>query len=192
MLHGLAHTHTGPQFAVEFQDESEERCAAIVQRGLEIFEEAKVRFVRGYAPPAWNAPQALIRALERLGFEFLVSARDLHTPICRGARAHMNGLQGVSLIYPQRVGRRGLVHLTCNFQATSPLERAVQILELGGVLHVKAHIFKAGGSHVMVDGLDDLYCNYLDLLFSHLARRFGGRLWWAHLSEIADRVRGVM
>jgi hypothetical protein len=41
----------------------------------------------------------------------------------------------------------------------------------------------------MLDGLDDLYCNYLDLLFTHLTKRFGGRLWWAHLSEVAERVR---
>jgi len=191
VLHGLAHTHRGPQFAVEFQGESEERCAAMVQRGLEIFEAGRVRFVRGYAPPAWNAPQPLIRALGLLGFKFLVSARDLHTPVSREALTNMHGLKGVSLLYPQVIGPHRLVHLTCNFQATSPLERAVEILELGGVLHVKAHIFKSAGSHVMVDGLDDLYCNYLDLLLAHLARRFGSRLWWAHLSEIADRVRSV-
>jgi len=83
------------------------------------------------------------------------------------------------------------VHLTCNFQASSPFERAVRILELGGVLHVKAHIFKAGRGHVMGDGLDDLYCNYLDLLFTHLSARFGTALWWAHLSQIARRVRAV-
>lgn len=189
--HGLYHAHAGPRLAVEFQDESEERCAAIVQRGLEIFEDAKLRFVRGYVPPAWNAPPALIAALGRMDFRFLSSARDLETPVSPGATTAMSGLTGVSLIYPQLVGDRRLVHLSCNFQATSSFERAVQILELGGVLHLKAHIFKSDGRHVMPDGLDALYCNYLDLLFTFLTRRFGGRLWWAHLSEVAERMRGV-
>ena len=187
--HGLHHSHTGPRLATEFQDESEDHCAGVVAQGLAIFRAAKLRFVHGYVPPAWNAPPGLINALGRLGFEFLSSARDLQTPISPEAVTAMSGLRGVSLIYPQLVGDRGLVHLSCNFQATSPFERAVEILHWGGLLHIKAHIFKSDGRHVMADGLDDLYSNYLDLLFSELERRCGKQLWWAHLSEVAQRVR---
>ena len=191
VLHGLCHAHSGPRFAVEFQDESEKRCVDIIQRGLDIFGAAGIRFVRGYVPPAWNAPPALVAALSRLDFQFLSSARDLHTPISPDALTAMSGLTGVSLVYPQLIGDQKLVHLTCNFQATSSFERAIQILELRGVLHIKAHIFKSGGRHVMLDGLDDLYCNYLDLLFAYLNKRFGDTLWWAHLSEVAERMRGA-
>ena len=191
VLHGLSHAHTGPQWAVEFQDQSEEECVSILERALGIFNAAGIRFVRGFMPPAWNAPPALIAALGRLGFEFLNSARDLRTRVTRGAVTSMSGLQGVSLIHPEVLTSRGIVHLSCNFQATSPVERALQILRLGGMLHIKAHIFKTGGGHQMLDGLDDLYCNYLDLLFTHLHQQFGSRLWWAHLSEVAARVRGA-
>jgi hypothetical protein len=187
--HGLFHAHAGPNFAVEFQNESEAECIANVQQALQIFRAAGLRFVRGYVPPSWNAPRSLLAALARLGFRFFSSARDIETPVRSDAVAGMSGLTGVSLIYPQLIGNHDLVHLTCNFQATSPFERAVQILNQRGVLHIKAHIFKSGGNHVMLDGLDDLYCNYLDLLFTHLTKRFGGRLWWAHLSEVAERVR---
>jgi hypothetical protein len=189
--HGLLHTHAGPDFAVEFQEQSEAECAATVQQALHIFRAAGLQFVRGYVPPSWNAPENLIAALSQLGFRFLSSARDLETRVSPDAVTAMSGLTGVSLIYPHRISDDGLVHLSCNFQATSPFERAVQILSHGGVLHIKAHIFKSGGQHVMLDGLDDLYCNYLDLLFTHLTRRFGERLWWAHLSEVADRVRAL-
>jgi Uncharacterized protein conserved in bacteria (DUF2334) len=188
--HGLFHAHAGPRFATEFQDESEEQCEAIVRRGLEIFRAAGLNFVYGYVPPAWNAPPALIAALSRMRFQFITSARDIRTPISAESVTAMSGLRGVSLIGPQLLGDGGLVHLTANFQATSPFERAVQILDLGGVLHIKAHIFKSGGGHLMLDGLDELYCNYLDLLFTHLEERYGERLWWAHLSQIAHRVRG--
>jgi predicted deacetylase len=188
--HGLHHAHVGARRAVEFQDQSQEHCAAIVQRGLDIFEAAKLRFVRGYVPPAWNAPPALIAALGQMEFRFITSARDLKTPISTQALTAMSGLRGLTLIHPQTVGDRGLVHLPCNFQATSDVERAVAILEQGGMLHIKAHIFKTDGRHVMADGLDELYTNYLDLLFTMLERRFGAQLWWAHLSEIAERFRG--
>lgn len=187
--HGLHHAHVGARRAVEFQEQSQEYCAAIVQRGLDIFEAANLRFVRGYVPPAWNAPPALIAALGRMDFRFITSARDLQTPISARAITAMSGLKGVALIHPQTVGDRGLVHLPCNFQATSEVDRAMEILEQGGMLHIKAHIFKTDGRHVMADGLDELYCNYLDLLFTELDRRFGARLWWAHLSEIAERFR---
>ena len=187
--HGLHHAHVGARRAVEFQEQSEQQCGAILQRGLDIFAAAKLRFVRGYVPPAWNAPATLIAALGRLDFRFITSARDLRTQVSPVAKTAMSGLKGVTLIHPQTVGNRGLVHLPCNFQATSAVERAIEILEQGGMLHIKAHVFKTDGRHVMADGLDDLYCNYLDLLFSVVDRRFGGRLWWAHLSEIAERFR---
>jgi hypothetical protein len=189
--HGLHHAHVGPHFATEFQDESAAECLDSIRRSLGIFASAGLRHVRGYIPPAWAAPPALIAALGRLDFDFLSSARDLDSEVSPEAVTAVSGLRGVSLIYPQLIGGGALVHLTCNFQASSPLERAVRILELGGVLHVKAHIFKAGRGHVMGDGLDDLYCNYLDLLFTHLSARFGTALWWAHLSQIARRVRAV-
>ena len=85
-----------------------------------------------------------------------------------------------------------MVHLTCNFQATSSVERALQILRLGGLLPARQGTYlQDRGGHQMLDGLDDLYCNYLDLLFTHLHQQFGSRLWWAHLSEVAARLRGV-
>jgi hypothetical protein len=189
--HGLTHCHVGQNFCVEFQEQSAERCAAIIEDALEIFHAANVRFAAGFVPPAWNASAALIEALERLNFQFLCSARDLHTEISRDAVTRGSGLRGVSLIYPQLIGRRGLVHMTCNFQATSRPDRAIDILLLGGVLHIKAHIFKSGGGHTMLDGLDELYCNYLDLLLQAITQQFGDRVWWAYLSEVAGRVRAV-
>lgn len=189
VMHGVTHAHPGPRFAVEFQGQTVDECVATLERGLGYFEDAKLRHTRGFVPPSWDAPDALIDALGRLGFDFLCSARDVETPITPDAVTAMSGVRGVSLLYPQFVGGGRLVHLSCNFQATSSIDRALAILELGGVLHVKAHIFKSGGGHVMLDGIDTLYCNYLDLLFSVLEQRFGEQLWWAHLSEVAARAR---
>lgn len=191
--HGLTHSHRGPRFAVEFQHESRARCETIVQSSLDIFHAAKINYVRGYVPPAWNAPPALIDTLERMEFAFVSSARDLTTAPSRDAVTAMSGLNGMSLMYPQLIGpQKRLVHLSCNYQASSSYDRALRILDLGGVLHIKAHIFKSAGGHVMRDGLDDAYCHYLDALFSLLAKRFGDSLWWAHLSEVAAAARSAV
>ncbi len=54
------------------------------------------------------------------------------------------------------MGAADSLHL--QLSGDSPRERALQILDLGGLLHIKAHIFKHAGAHTMLDGLDDLYC----------------------------------
>jgi Uncharacterized protein conserved in bacteria (DUF2334) len=187
--HGLTHTHRGPRFAVEFQDQSVERCGALVRRGREIFNAAGLKFARGFAPPAWNCPSALIASLELLGFDFLISARDIVSDVTRDAVTSMSGMPGVSLLYPQAVGQHGIVHLSTNFQATSSIDRALKILALNGVLHIKAHIFKSGGGHTMQDGLDQRYCAFLEAVFAEIKSNFGESVWWAHISEVAARAR---
>ena len=97
----------------------------------------------------------------------------------------MSGLRDVSIVRPELVGSGRIVHLPVNFQATSPRERAYQVIECGGVLSIKAHAFKHEGGHTMLDGLDESYCSSLDALLADLARRYGDALWWASMSEIA-------
>jgi len=116
----------------------------------------------------------------------------------------MSGLRGASLIHPmwiecaandESTGATAvpcrLVHFTTNFQATSTLERALTIIECGGLLAIKAHIFKTGGGITMLDGLDNAYCDYLERLWRELETRYGDALWWTTLAEVADRCRAT-
>lgn len=187
-LHGLHHVHTGTPVHVEFQREDERWARARLRAMLDIFDASGLTYVRGLCPPGWNAPTALIDAMEALGLDFLASARDIRTEVRPDATAEMSGLRGVSLIHPTRI-RNGLVHFTTNFQATSPIERALAVVEAGGVLSVKAHIIKDALGHVAIDGVDDVYCNFLDLLFRELARRYGDRLWWTTMGAMAERIK---
>jgi predicted deacetylase len=203
-LHGLTHAHPGPRMAVEFQEQSRRTCSALLKEARQILATAGLRHVPGFQPPAWDAPPALCEALSDADFHFVSSARDLHTPVSCEAQTAMSGLHGASLIEPMwircRVGTDaatattesgGLVHLTSNFQATSTLERAREIVEAGGLLSIKAHIFKAGGGITMLDGLDDEYCRYLDHVCQELDRHYGERLWWTSLAEVAGRCRSM-
>ena len=97
------------------------------------------------------------------------------------------GLDGASLIYPERT-TNGLIHFSTNFQATSPPERAFEILDGGGILAVKAHITKYVPGHIHADGVDRLYMNYLDRLFNDIEDRYGDIVAWTTMGAIADDI----
>jgi predicted deacetylase len=202
-VHGLHHAHRGPRLAMEFQGQSRSKCRALVREARRIFVSAGLRHVAGFAPPAWNTPPALCAALGDEDFRFVASARDLDTPVSAGARTQGSGPHGASLIQPTWVcgsrheppapgaATRRLVHFTTNFQATSRIERARAIIEAGGLLFIKAHIFKRGGGITLLDGLDDDYCAYLERLWRELDDRYGDTLWWTSLDEVANRCRAM-
>ena len=201
-VHGLHHAHVGPRMAVEFQEQSRGRCRAMIEEARRIFAAAGLRHVQGFAAPAWNTPPALCEALAEADFLFVTSARDLETPVSAAARTAGSGLRGASLIYPALIrcasnGDAGqphsaaLVHVTTNFQATSTIDRACAIIDCGGVLSVKAHIFKNGGGITMIDGLDEAYCESLERLWRELDARYGDTLWWTSLAEVAGRCRAT-
>lgn len=184
-MHGLHHLHPGPNFAVEFQSQSFAACAKAIRAGLAIFDQSGLRHVCGFMPPAWNLPDALVAALGDSPIRFVGSARDLVTPISPSALTNMSGRRGLSLVYPQRLPASRLLHFPINVQASSSRERAFRIVDCGGLVSIKAHIFKSGGGHTMRDGLDDAYVDYLDCLFTELDDRYGDALWWTSMGEIS-------
>jgi hypothetical protein len=189
-LHGLHHIHPGPLLHVEFQDEPAHVHRDKLRRMLEIFDASKLPYVRGMCPPGWNAPDSLLAVMDELGFGFVASARDIKTEITPEATTNMSGLAGASLIYPTRVGKQ-LVHFATNFQATSRWERARSIIDAGGLLAVKGHIIKNALGYIALDGIDGVYCNFLDLLFERLHREYGDSLWWTTMGGIAAHLRGA-
>lgn len=187
-LHGLHHVHRGLQIPVEFQEQNKAECKQMLHEGLSIFEAAGLPKPMGMAPPGWNAPTALIEAMEELGFSYLASARDIRTPVKQDALGEMSGLQNLPLYQPLNIGSGRLVHVPTNFQATSDRERAFQILDMGGLLSIKAHAIKNAFGHVALDGLDKLYFNYLDTLFSMIEDRYGNSVDWKTMGEISAAV----
>src|SRR5262249_37562049 len=60
--HGLHHVHRGRKLAVEFQEQDRDECERMLRAALAILDAAGLRYVRGFAPPGWNLPAALIEA----------------------------------------------------------------------------------------------------------------------------------
>ncbi len=186
-LHGLNHVRRGRGLPVEFAGLDKDACKRILRESIAIFEEAGLEYVCGMTPPGWDISENLMSAMIDVGLKFVASARDIRTDISPPASTNMSGLKGVSLIYPQFIYDRRLLHITSNFQATSPIDRAIEIIENGGLLAIKAHSLKNSSSHIALDGLDELYRNYLDLLFARLDNIYGNTLWWTSMGEISDR-----
>jgi hypothetical protein len=126
----------------------------------------------------------LQQACRDVGIEWVASARDIRTPVSKDARTAMSGLRGVSMLFPERIAPN-LMHISTNFQATSAPERAFDILDAGGILSIKAHITKNVPGHVHLDGVDDLYMNYLDRLFDDIEQRYGDTIDWTTLGQLA-------
>lgn len=186
-LHGLHHVRRGPESPAEFRKRNFAECRSLVEEMLAAFAEAGLKYVPGLNPPAWDLSNDLAAAAVACGLEFVASARDIKTPIARDANTNMSGLKGVSLIYPSLICDERLIHFTSNFQATSEIDRAFEIIGHGGLLAIKAHIIKNAYGHIALDGLDVLYRNYLDVLFSKLRDKYGDALWWTSMGEISRR-----
>jgi Uncharacterized protein conserved in bacteria (DUF2334) len=184
-IHGLHHIHRGRSVSVEFQGLDHEACTSILREAMQIFDEAGLRYVRGLQPPGWDCGPHLRQACRDVGIRWVTSARDIRTPVSETARTTMSGLSGVSLLFPERIAPN-LVHITTNFQATSPPERAFDILDAGGILSIKAHITKSVPGHIHLDGVDALYMNYLDRLFDEIEQRYGDSIDWTTVDRLAS------
>lgn len=185
-FHGLHHVHKGLFTNLEFQNQSYTEFVTILGEIEAEFIACGLDYKKGLCPPNWLAPANLMDAMVADNFTFLASARDLFTPVSKDAKANMSGLKGVSMIYPERIANGKLIHLPANFNATRSIDRAIEIIEHNGLLSIKAHIAKSLAGHMLYDGVDEIYMNYLDTLLTVLKQKYGEQLWFGTMNEIAS------
>lgn len=188
-FHGLYHIHKGLEIPVEFQDQTEEEFASILKEIKRIFDSSGLKHVNGICPPGWNAPDPLLQQLVAENIDFVASSRDIFTDISDDAVTNMSGLKGVPLIYPTRIQDNQLIHFPTNFQADSTIDRAREIIENSGLLSIKAHIVKHIFGYTAIDGVDELYMNYLDALLTNLENEYGDDLWWTSMGEMTKYIK---
>jgi hypothetical protein len=186
-VHGLYHFGPGHRPPHEFDHLGVLRARRRLRRARKLFERVGLPVEPGFAPPAWRLTPALERAVVAEGFTWVGSARDLSTPIVPGVKAAGTGLHGVDLIAPQRIAGGRLVHVPVNIQVPLDRERADRIVEVGGLVSIKAHAVVEAFGYVSPDGLDQAHVERLDAFLTHLEDRHGDRLWWATVGEVARR-----
>lgn len=188
-LHGLHHVRTGTRPVAEFSRRSEAACRARLALARRLFADAGLPLAPGLSPPGWEVSASLLAALAAEGFSFVASSRDLTSPVSGDARSNGSGLRGVPMLQPCRIDH-GLLHVPTNFQATSTRDRALEILEHGGLLSMKSHLLAASGSYRALDGLTIGYRDHLHSVLSAIEDRFGESVWWTTMGEIASRTKG--
>ncbi len=187
-FHGLHHIHKGLKVPVEFQNQTYQEFLKILEEMMAIFERSGVHHVRGICPPGWNAPQPLLEALAFRKFDFIGSSRDIFTPIASDAVCNMSGLKGTSLIFPEKL-ENGLLHFPSNVQATNSIDRVHEIVDHGGLVAIKGHMIKEAIGFIAADGIDALYMNYLDCMFTTLENTYGDALWWTTMGEMSNYIK---
>jgi hypothetical protein len=115
----------------------------------------------------------------------VASARDIWTQISVDAQTNSSGLRNLPLIFPAIIPGTNLVHIPCNWSASSTFERADAIVEAGGVLSIKGHLVTHAFGYIAADGLTESYASYLHTLFSHLEVRYGTHLWWTTMATLS-------
>jgi hypothetical protein len=70
-------------------------------------------------------------------------------------------------------------------EASATPDRAFDTLDAGGILSIKAHNTKNIRGHVHLDGVDQLYMNYLDRLFCDIEQRYADTIEWTTLGRLA-------
>lgn len=183
-FHGLSHVARGPKMSAEFGALSRAACARRLRESQRIFAAAGLPAEPGLCPPGWAAPPALLEAMPEAGLHFLASARDIRSPIQADAVGRMSGLQGCSLLFPQPIAEGRLLHFPVNYQATNEPSRAREILDLGGLLHIKAHVVEEAFGYRALDALNLAYRDSLHRLFGQLEDQYGDSLWWTSPAEI--------
>jgi hypothetical protein len=186
-LHGLRHLARGRRPPLEFERASRASARRRLRRAQAIFASASLPYSPGLAPPGWSLSESVAQAAADARLTWVSAARDLVTPIADEATTAMSGPHGLSLLYPHRIASDRLVHVPVNWQATSDDERALAVLDHGGVLSIKAHAVKCAFGHIALDGLDVDHCARLDRLFSRLTQTYGDSLWWTTLGALAER-----
>lgn len=189
-FHGLYHCNKGLNIPAEFHNKNKEEFRDILLEMIHIFNSSGIDYYGGICPPAWGISEVMVKQLIDNEIKFLAAARDVITEISEGALTNMSGMKGLPLIFPAILEGR-LVHIPANFNATTSMDRAIEIIHCSGLVSIKAHIVKSAFGRSAFDGIDALYVNYLDAMFTSLEKEFGDRLWWTSMVEITDRIRKI-
>lgn len=139
-IHGYTHSSRHKFLkAAEFNHLNPKKAEDKLFKAESILNKSGLNFVKGFRQPGWIAPSYLINLLERRGYIFIAGSMDVKTPISKNAVCNESGYKGLPLIHPKRVGR--IVHIPSNIGLDRlNLQRAREIVNLNGLVSIKAHI----------------------------------------------------
>jgi peptidoglycan/xylan/chitin deacetylase (PgdA/CDA1 family) len=183
-IHGYSHFNP-TYFAQEFQSLSYEETEHRIENALKMFDSANLPVSKGFAPPGWSVTGNLLTALVKYNFKYIAGCVDHHSPVAQNIFSSQAGLQSISLYYPQ-VMLGGLVHIPRNYDISeSDIERAEEIINIGGVIGIHGHIAKMPGIN---NPISTETINKLDKLLLYLEEKYNNEIWFTDFNEVSDYV----
>ena len=184
-MHGLSHFNPWLNFANEFAGLSYEECISRIRIAKEIFRKAKIKSVKGFAPPGWTITGNLITALLKEGFEYIAGAEDHLSPVDPLMYCNESGMY-VPLFYP-RILHGGLVSIPRNWDMRwSGLDRAEEILKINGIIGVHGHVAKTPG---VINEISESTITNLRQLLEYLEEKHSDEIWFTNFNEVAQYLR---
>ena len=187
-IHGCFHFHVIPPYSSEFKHLSEQEARKRIRMAVKKLTQARISFVKGFAPPGWGVSRGLLKVLAEEGFIYIAGSADFTSPVHVKAVSKEAGLKGVPLIFPSKVFSN-LINVPRNWTPhRNDLDRALKIIELGGLLGIHMHVEDEYHGTYLGNGITVENIRRLEKLLDAIESTFGGSVDFLTFSEVAHHM----
>ena len=180
-VHGLNHFPLR-----EFEGLNLQECHDRIQKALDLFKNSGIPASKVFAPPGWYVTNELLYSLSHLDFVGIGGSwRNHEAPINRNTMSEGVGISDVPLFFPKTLNNQ-VVNVPRNWCPTmNTLEYAEEILQMGGLLGIHAHINAHYHGIVNETGLNQTSLANLLRLLDLIENRYLDNTWFAFFEEVA-------
>jgi peptidoglycan/xylan/chitin deacetylase (PgdA/CDA1 family) len=187
-IHGCFHFHVIPPYSSEFKHLSEQEARKRIRIAVKKLAQAGIPFVKGFAPPGWGVSRSLLKVLAEEGFIYIAGSADFMSPVHAKAVSKEAGLKEVPLIFPSKVFSN-LINVPRNWTPhRNDLDRALKIIELGGLLGMHMHVENKYHGTYLGNGITVQNIRRLEKLLDVIESIFGSSTDFLTFSEVALRM----
>jgi len=188
-IHGLQHFQTYVRYSAEFLYPNTDECRQKLRTAKTLFNGANLPYTMGFAPPGWGITNSLIDALVSESFNYIAGCADADSPVspaglCKGA-----GIQGLPIYFPSVIKDK-LVNVPRNWDlGKSSVERAEQIVKIGGLIGVHGHIADVYHGNKLENGVTQKNVQHLDELLHFLEENHPNKVWFTAFNDVATYLK---
>jgi len=186
-IHGCFHFHKFPPYSAEFKQLNERHARERIETATSKFLKAGLPFLKGFAPPGWGVNESLLKVLCEEGFKYIAGSGDFSKPMNnRYVLSKEAGLKGVPIVFPSTIMER-LVNIPRNWTPSrNDPERALKIIDLGGLVSVHMHVEDRYYRSYLGNGISPDNIIRLEKLIDSIENIYGknGYVWFTAYGEI--------
>lgn len=184
-FHGLHHFQSYVRYPCEFLHADSDKCRLKLRTAKELFDKTGLPYTMGFAPPGWGVTENLIDALVKENFNYIAGCADAESPVSPKTLCNGAGIKGVPLYFPSIIKGK-LMNIPRNWDLEgSSIERAKQIIEIGGLIGVHGHIADNYHGNKIGNGVTPENVKHLDELICFLEQNYPNKIWFTTFNDLA-------